>query len=267
MKNAVKKIKMKKIIILTLSVLLFSCSSNDSNGNSNTGVVLLRKTISSNSQGTVTTNLNYNGNKIVNATSSNGTEDIYTYTGDLITKHESYNNNVLFRSVLYSYNSQNNLNSSIELNHNTNYGTKTILTYNSNGTITYNMYDGNLISQTGLWGTYTATLNNGEITTFKDESSNTTYTYTYDLKNNYMKNILGYEKASMAVGSGVSYNIDGIFQNLILQQTSTQTGSQYTQKTGQHTYNAENLPLTSVIKSYASSGVINSTTNVSYFYE
>jgi hypothetical protein len=260
---------MKKIICLTfvLSLFILSCSSNESNDNSNSGVVLLRKLISSNSQGTVTTNLNYNGNKIVNATSSNGTENIYTYTGDLITKTETYNNNVLFRSVLYSYNSQNELISGVELNHNTNVGTKTILTYNSNGTITYNMYDGDLISQTLLWGTYTATLNNGEITTFKDESSNTTDTYTYDLKNNYKKNILGYEKISIAVGSGVSYNIDGVFQNLIQQQRLTQTGSQYTQKTGQHTYNAENRPVTSIIKEYTSSGAIYSTSNISYFYE
>ena len=258
---------MKKFIILTLSVLLFSCSSNESQDNSNSGVVLLRKVITSNSQGTVTTNLNYNGNKIVNVTSSNGTEDKFTYTGDLIKKYEIYESNVLVHTELYSYNSQNELISSVELNYNTNYGTKTILTYNSNGTITYNMYDGDLISQTGLWGTYTATLNNGEITTFKDESSNTTDTYTYDFKNNYKKNILGYEKTSMAVGSGVSYNINGVFQNLIQQQRLTQTGSQYTQKTGQHTYNAENRPITSIIKVYTSSGAIYSTSNVSYFYE
>ena len=50
---------MKKIIILTLSVLLFSCSSSESNDNSNSGVVLLRKKIETNFQGVaVTTNLN-----------------------------------------------------------------------------------------------------------------------------------------------------------------------------------------------------------------
>ena len=87
------------------------------------------------------------------------------------------------------------------------------------------------------------------------------------MKNNYKKNILGYEKTSMAVGSGVSYNINGVFQNLIQQQRLTQTGSQYTQKTGQHTYNAENRPITSIIKVYTSSGAIYSTSNVSYFYE
>ena len=178
-----------------------------------------------------------------------------------------YNNNVLFRSVLYSYNSQNNLNSSIELNHNTNYGTKTILTYNSNGTITYNMYDGDLTSQTGLWGTYTATLNNGEITTFKDESSNTTYTYTYDSKNHHFKNILGYEKVKMAIGSGTYVNISGVFQNLTQSRVTLQNGIQYIQQTNQCSYNANDFPVTSNTNYYSSNGTIINNKTVSFYYE
>ena len=167
---------MKKIVYLTfvLSLFILSCSSDDSQNNSTPGPVLLRKRITTSSQGTVITNLNYNGNKIVNSISSNGTEDKFYYTGDLITKYEIYENNVLVHTQLYYYNSQNNLTSDVELNHDTNQGNKSTLTYNSNGTITYNMYSGNLISQTSLWGTFTATLTNGEITSFKDEILNTT---------------------------------------------------------------------------------------------
>lgn len=258
---------MKKIIILTLSVLLFSCSSNESQDNSNSGPVLLRKRITTSSQGIVTTNLNYNGNKIVNAISSNGTEDKFTYTGDLITKYEIYESNVLVHTELYSYNSQNNLTSGIELNPGNNQGTKTILTYNSNGTITYNMYSGNLISQTSLWGTFTATLSNGEITSFKDEILNTTYTCTYDGKNNFMKNILGNEKVRMHLGSGTYRNLFGVFENLIQQQTTTQSGSQYINRTIQYTYNSEDLPLTNVMKSFSSTGALLTTFNTTYFYE
>lgn len=260
---------MKKIISLTFlfSLFILSCSSNDSQNNSNSGPVLLRKRITTSSQGTLTTNLNYNGNKIVNSISSDGTEDKFYYTGDLITKYEIYENNVLVHTDLYSYNSQNNLTYGVELNHGNNQGTKTTLTYNSNGTITYNMYNGNLISQTSLWGTFTAILTNGEITSFKDEILNTTYTCTYDTKNNYMKNILGNEKVKMHLGSGTYRNLFGIFQNMIQQKTTTPSGSQYINRTIQYTYNSENLPLTNVMKSFSSTGALLTTFNTTYFYE
>jgi hypothetical protein len=258
---------MKKFIILTLSALLFSCSSNESQDNSNSGPVLLRKTIVTNSQGTVTTNFNYNGNKIVNATSSNSEETKYFYTGDLITKTETYNNNVLFRSVLFSYNSQNELISGVELNHNNNQGTKTTLTYNSNGTITYNMFAGDLISQTGLWGTYTATLTNGEITSFKNENTNFVETCIYDLKNTTMKNVLGAEKLSNSIGSGTYRNIGGKFHNLVEQKTTPQTGNQYIFRNIQYTYNSNDYPITGTRTTYTSNGAISDVINISYFFE
>lgn len=260
---------MKKIISLTfvLSLFIFSCSSNENQDNSNSGPILLRKTITTNSQGTITTNINYNGNKIINAISSNGYEDKFYYAGNLITKHEVYNNNILVRTVLYNYNSQNNLTSSIELNNNNNQGTKTTLTYNSNGTITYNMYSGDLSTQTSLWGTYTATLTNSEITLFEDENTNYFDTCTYDLNNTPSKNILGMEQISMAIGSGTYRNIAGKFQNLIEQKTTTQAGIQYTFKNNQYTYNSNNFPTTAIMKTYSSNGTITGSSNVSYFYE
>lgn len=259
---------MKKIILtFVASLFILSCSSNDSQNNSNSGPALLRKRITTSSQGTVITNLNYNGNKVVNSISSDGTEDKFYYTGDLITKYEIYENNVLVHTHLYSYNSQNNLTSGVELNHGNNQGYRSTLTYNSNGTITYNLFSGDLISQTSLWGTFTATLTNGEITSFKDEILNTTYTCTYDSKNNYMKNILGNEKVRMHLGSGTYRNLFGIFQNMVQQQTTTPSGSQYINRTIQYTYNSENLPLTNVMKSFSPTGALLTTFNTTYFYE
>lgn len=212
---------MKKIIyvLLASSLLLLSCSSNDNSGNSN--LVLLRKSTSSGTLGSETTNLFYNGNKIINAISSNGQETKFYYTGDLITKYEIYENTILIRTVLFNYNSQNNLISGIELNHNNNQGTKTTLTYNSNSIITYNMYDGDLTSQTGLWVTFTATLSNGEITTFKDENSNSLSTCTYDSKNRTFKNVLGIDKIKLHLGSGTYANLGGVLHNLIQQNNTS----------------------------------------------
>lgn len=262
---------MKKLISLTfvLSLFILSCSSNDSQDNSNSGPVLLRKAITTNSQGTQTANFNYDGNKIVSATTSDGFGNniYYYYTGDLITKHESYNNTVLFRSVLYSYNSQNNLFSTIELNHYNNQGYRTTLTYNSSGTITYNMYGGDLTSQTLLYGTFTATLINNEITLLKNESNNTIYTFTYDSKNHFMKNVLGYSKIRMALGSGTYRNVRGVFQTLTELKITPQSGSQYTNETIQLTYNTDNFPISGTSRIYSSTGALLSTESSLLYYE
>lgn len=259
---------MKKIILtFVASLFILSCSSSDSQDNSNSGPVLLRKTITTNAQGTQTTNFNYDGNKIVSATTSDGFENKYYYTGELITKYEIYNNTVLIHTRHYSYNSQNNLISSIELNHGNNQGNRSTLTYNSNGTITYDMFSGDLISQTSLWGTYTATLTNGEIITLKNESNNIIYTSTYDSKNHFMKNVLGYSKIRMNLGSGTYRNVRGVSQNLTELKITPQTGSQYTNETIQLTYNAVNFPVSGTSRVYSSTGSLLSTESSLLYYE
>jgi hypothetical protein len=260
---------MKKIIYLTfvLSLFIFSCSSEDGQNNSNSGPVLLRRSITTNSQGTQTTNFNYDGNKIVSTTTSDGFENKYYYTGELITKYEIYNNTILIHTRHYSYNSQNNLSSTIELNHGNNQGNRSTLTYNSNGTITYNMYLGDLISQTGLYGTFTATISNSEITSLKNESNNIIYTSTYDSKNHFMKNVLGFSKIRMDLGSGTYRNVRGVFQNLTELKITPQTGSQYINETVQLTYNADNFPVSGTSRVYSSTGALLSTESSLLYYE
>ena len=260
---------MKKIISLTflLSLFILSCSSSDSQDNSNSGPILLRKSITTNSQGTQTANFNYDGNKIVSTTTSDGFEGKYYYTGELITKYEIYTNSVLIHSRLYSYNSQNNLSSTIELNHGNNQGYRSTLTYNSSGTITYNMYAGNLTSQTVSYGTFTATLLNGEITTLKNESNNTIYTLTYDSKNHFTKNVLGYSKIRMNLGSGTYRNVRGVLQNLTELKITPQSGSQYTNETIQLTYNTDNFPISGTSRIYSSTGALISTESSLLYYE
>jgi hypothetical protein len=259
---------MKKIISLAfvLSLFILSCSSDDSQDNSTPGPVLLRRTVTTNSQGTQTTNLNYDGNKIVSATYGDGIQKFY-YTGDLITKWEIYSNNLLISTRILSYNSQNNLSSTIELNHVNNQGYRSSLTYNSNGTITYNMYAGNLTTQTGLYGTFTATLVNSEITLLKNESNNTIYTPTYDSKNHFMKNVLGYSKTRVDLGSGTYRNLRGVFQNLTELKITPQSGSQYTNETIQLTYNTDNFPISGTSRIYSSTGALISTESSLLYYE
>jgi hypothetical protein len=254
-------------LAFVLSFFFFSCSNNDSQDSPNSGPLLLRKTITSNSQGVIETNYNYNGNKIINATSTAGSEIKFYYTGDLITKFEIYENNVLIHTRLLNYNSQNNLSSTIELNHTNNQGDKSTLTYNSNGTITHNMYSGDLISQTFLWGTFTATITNDEITSLVDESNNITYTATYDSKNHFMRNVLGFGKTRMSLGSGTYRNMRGVLQNITELKIRPQNGIQYTKETIQMTYNSDNFPISGTSRVYSTSGALISTENSLLYYE
>jgi hypothetical protein len=260
---------MKKILNLSviLSFFLISCSNNNSQDNSNPGPLLLRKLITTNSQGTITSDFVYTGNKIVSSTTNNGIVNKYYYTGDLITKWEIYNNSELIHARLLTYNSQNNLSSTVELNYNTNQGNRSTLTYNSNGTITYNMYLGDLVSQTGLYGTFLATLSNNEIIELKNESNNIIYTFTYDSKNHFMKNVLGFSKIRMDLGSGTYRNIRGLFQNLTELKITPQTGRQYTNETIQITYNADNYPVSGTNRIYSTNGALLSTESSLLYYK
>lgn len=254
---------MKKIITLTLSLILLSCATNEDQDNTNSGVVLLREMIT-NSQGTQTTlYFNYTGNKIVNVT-SNAYEWKYYYTGDLITKIENYDNNVLSSTTHYNYNSQNNLISFINLLNN-NQGNRTTLTYNSNGTITYNNYTGDLTTQTSLESIYTATLSNNEITIFKNETSNTTYTYDYDLKNNYMKNVLGFSKIGMAVWD--DFNVMGVFHNMTQRRETLPNQNPRIKEINEYSYNSDDFPVTINTSSYSSIGTLYYYHTTSLFYE
>jgi hypothetical protein len=255
---------MKKIIALTLSLILLSCTTNEDQNNTNSGVVLLREMIT-NSQGSQTTHyFNYTGNKIVNVT-SNGYEWKYYYTGDLITKTENYDNNVLSLTTLFNYNSQNNLISFIDLFNNNNQGNRTTLTYNSNGTITYNNYTGDITTQTSLVGSYTATLSNNEIIILKDESSNITHTFDYDSKNYFMKNVLGFEKIRMALSD--ERNVSGIFQNMTQRRETLPNQSPRIKEINQFSYNSDDFPVTINTSIYSSIGTLYYYYTVSLFYE
>jgi hypothetical protein len=129
------------------------------------------------------------------------------------------------------------------------------------------MYLGDLISQTGLYGTFTATISNSEITSLKNESNNIIYTPTYDSKNHFMKNVLGFSKIRMDLGSGTYRNVRGVLQNLTELKITPQTGSQYINETVQLTYNADNFPVSGTSRVYSSTGALLSTESSLLYYE
>jgi hypothetical protein len=250
---------MKKIITLTiaLSLFLISCTSNDSQTDNNTqSSVLLKKMIQTNSQGTITSDISYTGNKIINEVQTNGYEGKYFYTGDLITKFERYQNNVLKFSCIYNYNNNGKV-ISCNINDVGYYSGTLSITYNSNVNITYNTIFTYTQSSTVENKTYTATIVNNEIDTFTENGTNIVYSYTYDSKTNARKNVEGYNKIYLA-------NIEsivGCYQNVIqVKKNNVLTSSSI------YTYNSSEYPLTQTINSYSATGTIQSTKSLSYYY-
>ena len=105
---------MKKIILFVsaFALLVTSCSSDDSDPEpaAPTGT-LLTKIIETYDDGSVeTSNITYNGNKIVSMiTVEYNEKTIFTYTGDLITKEEFFVDDIIDETFVYEYDTRNNL--------------------------------------------------------------------------------------------------------------------------------------------------------------
>lgn len=225
---------MKKIIAL-LSVFVFFVSSCSSDENpvetpqvANSGLLKKMIIITNNGDVNSTYEFTYNSNKLVKIVSpENYNYSLYTYTGDLITKYETFNEttDVLTSKVTYTYNSAGQMTSAILLDYEDEDGYKEVYTHNSNGTVTSNMYMGDLITQTDYISTETLIFSNGNLISEEFD------TYTYDDKVNPFKNILGFTKLLL------SYENNN-FNNPL-------TVSGLTNETYTYTYNNMNLPVTS----------------------
>ena len=258
---------MKKLALafsaLTLIVLV-SCSVSDEDPVANTvdpSSVLLKKIIDLDPvHGNVTTLINYNGNKVTGSTSDDGSSDVFTYTGDLITKVEYFTGTTLDQRELYTYNSNNKLVTYVRLDFDaTGSGVKETYVHNADGTISYSRYLGDTNSQTQLNNTGKAFFTNGEISKvekyYTTGGVNTTQVtnYTYDDINNPLMNITGY--AATAFTDGFA---DGILHNVL---TETHVSNSTQNLTTTYTYNSNNFPVTS------SETGSSSTLNTQYFYE
>lgn len=189
---------MKKILCLVgaLSLILTSCSS-DENGTD----LVLPKIVSykysdypgDNDSATIT----YDGNKIVSAGYTSTDKEVYTYTGDFITKIEDFaeEGNIGSRHEITYEEGKLKIDVMTEMSSDRTYISKRIYTYNTNGTISFINYS---VDPTTKEETKKSegvlTYSNGNLTK-KTESYDLysyTRTYEFDAKNNPYKNILGY---------------------------------------------------------------------------
>ena len=190
---------MKKVILF-LSILTFviiSCSrEEESIVNQSTNEILLKKLIVEGR----TYNLTYNGSKI-SEVNSPYFKEIYTYESDLITKIISYDSGNLYMTKTYTY-ENGNLKTFIDNTERFNSMDKTVYINNSDGTVSYvktNIQKATQEETPNLTGKLT--FSNGIL--IKDEyissnpSTNVTsnvYTYEYDNKNGFQKNVVGFDK-------------------------------------------------------------------------
>ena len=228
---------MKKItLLLSIITLIFSsCSSSSDDSNTTNAQDVLPVTIVDNSpvDGVSTSNFTYNGKKIVKIISDDGFESVYTYSGNLITKIQSYLDGNLETTETLAYNSSNQL---ISYSDNSLFGLiSESYTHNTDGTISFSRSeDGDLYST----GVITLVGNDvSKVVTNYEFDLTTTNIYTYDTKNSPFKNIVGYKWILLC---GVSENqSDGCDHNIL---TYTDSESPFNNYTCTYTYNSLNFP-------------------------
>jgi len=239
---------MKKILCLfgALTLVLTSCSSDDSSSDSDSGTILLKKTITTDSDGEkITTIYKYDGNKIISMIDGGDFNLYYTYTGDLITKIEfRYPDGDIEQINTYSYSADGKLSTFIRIDPEMDWGNKEVYTYNADGTVSAQSYSGDSESQTTKGEINTIKFVNGEVSEITSSSSWEGHKYTYDSKNNPLKNVLGLDKIAFADGES-----DGINRNIL---TDTSEGGLW--KNSTYTYNENDYPVKDVDTGSDSSG-------------
>ncbi len=177
--------------------------------------VFLQQTIDVFTDGNViTTDYNYDGNRLESIISNDAvdTADLYfTYTGSLITKMEyKFEDGTVEQTETFEYDANNSLIAYklVVPDDQGGYGFRYTYDYNSGNTITGTKYIGDATSQEDLSLTETISFVEGEVTSIVT-STGSSYTYTYDTKNNPLRNVVGLSKIAFAGGEGNSsvYNL------------------------------------------------------------
>ena len=190
--------------------------------------VFLKQTIDVYTDGNViTTDYNYSGNRLVSIIDNDAldTADLYfSYTGSLITKMEyKFEDGTVEQTETFEYDG-NNLLIAYKLvvpDDQEGYGFRYTYVHNSDGTITGTKYIGNATSQEDLSFTETISFTDGKVTSIVT-STGSSYTYTYDTKNNPLRNVIGLSKIAFAGGEGSS-SIYNLTREVVVNNLETNT--------------------------------------------
>ncbi|MBC7641422.1 MAG: hypothetical protein H7174_03650 [Flavobacterium sp.] len=264
---------MKKIIlVLVFSLLMIvGCSKNDNvvGIGAQSNLVLLKKieSIGTYSNAVFQTGiLTYDGNKLLEFNST-GYKEIYTYSGNLITKIVAYDGNNISQTSEFTY-LNGSLSTYISNTERFRYYSKTTYTNNPDGTISYiekSIHKQNLDEQINKTGSLTFV--NGNL--IKDEytssqSSNVIYSadvYEYDNKNSPFKNILGFDKLYQEVG-GQKNLLTRTFITKYLDSNNVTVTDTNINGFYEYLYNSQDYPTQ---QKFTEGGILQGTTN--YFYD
>jgi len=235
--------------VIALAIFaIVSCSDNDSNDVTNGGPVLLKKMVFTYDDGSQeSAEYTYNGTKLATSTYSNGRKEITTYTDDLITKVETYDNNELTGEELFEYDSDNRI-----VLHTTRYideniGYKNTFTHNNNGTISTEEFYGDALTQTRLASTGVLTVVDDNVMRHVFRYNGTPESvenFTYDSKNDPNKNVTGIKQYKIATISGGVNNVLSHNDGAALFTTV-------------YTYNSDNYPISGVQTNNVGEGTLN----------
>lgn len=267
----------KNICLLCLSLLfLSSCSSDSNQSTASQDDVLVKEVWTDDNP--YPNHFIYNGKKIVSA-NCNGEEKSYTYTGNLITKIQTFNNGNglgygLRMEDLFTYDASERLTEhvfkSIPDANNVDHTITTTFVYNSNNTISavktigYPTLAFSYVAETRLIHLSGTTVIS-EDTSVYDTTGSFVYSYitnyNYDNKNNPFKNVIGYHEIALAEEYVFCFEHLRYLHNIVATQQIPNIGDMIT---ATYTYNSLNFPLTAVESSVSEPG-FQTTTNYLYY--
>jgi hypothetical protein len=233
---------------------LVSCSSDENSSESTSRDLLLKQIIEGDAiLGGSMTDFTYDGNKLVEIKRNIETDvysDIYTYTGDVITKIEKFQIHYagtpdeeidLISTDEFQYDANNQLIQFKTTSPDSDIERVTTYTYNSGNTISLSQYENSPGNAPELLKTGTITLQNGEIAQLQIVKEFDSYTdnYTYDTKNSVFKNVLGYDKLLLThiIGQQGSMTIVDTIIGGVSHNFTNHDELEYT-------YNSDNYPIT-----------------------
>ncbi|MFL9845087.1 hypothetical protein [Flavobacterium rhizosphaerae] len=235
---------MKKLWLFILAgTFAVACSDDDygykdNSGNENSAT-LLRKKVETAPDGTqITTNYQYDGNKLTTVTRSNGTSESYSYVNmDYLSEIRYYENGALVRKDAFLYGTgsfTDHITFSYDIDNPAN-NTAIRSSYAWNGTtVTVTEYKGDDSSQTENIGTVTLTVtSNNNVVKFQSE--NKTISYGFDYQNAPLKEMSVYGLLIYADYKGGTNNITSV--------ETTQNGT-VSHSYNTYTYNNKDYPLT-----------------------
>ena len=249
---------MKKIICLfsALALVVTSCTSEDS---SNASSIKPKKIthLYSDADDNYITDMVYDGNKLVSETDDDGFTIKYTYTGNVITKTEDFNEeNELQSTSEFTY-VNGKMSTEVQKNPDASQYYKIKYTHNADGTISFeggyiNAVTGAAEGEATRTGKYT--YKDGNMIRYENSyngSENATYTYEYDNKNNPIKNVLG---GNLLIGWQENSSSNNLIKVSATNSTFVTTYS--------YTYNEDNFPLEQ--KQFGEGGDLNETVQYAY---